>query len=109
MIRGQEKRPYDKRLRAMGLFSLQKRRLRGDLVATYKFIRGAHQDLGERLFTRAPQGMTRSNGHKLHCDRFRLDIRKNFFTVRAPKVWNRQPPEAVQAPTLNAFKTHLDA
>ena len=38
MIRGQENRPYDDRLRAMGLFSLEKHRLRGDLMATYTFI-----------------------------------------------------------------------
>ena len=101
MIRGQENRPYDSSLRAMGLFSLEKHRLRGDLMATCKFIRGDHQDLGEHLFTRTPQGMMRSNGHKLLQDRFRLDIRKNFFTVRVPKVWNSLPSEVVQAPTLN--------
>ncbi|XP_059589287.1 protein NDRG3 isoform X10 [Alligator mississippiensis] len=102
MIRGQENRPYDERLRAVGLFSLEKRRLRGDLVA-------AHQNLGERLFTRVPHGMTRSKSHKLVQDHFSLvDIRKNFFIVRAPKVWNRLPPEVVQAPTLNTFKRNLD-
>ena len=63
MIRGQENRPYDERLRAMGLFSREKHRLVGDLVATYKFIRGVHQDLWEHLFTKAPQGVTRSNSH----------------------------------------------
>ena len=78
MIRGQENRSYDDRLRDMGLFSLEKRRLRGDLMATYK---SDHQGLGERLFTRAPQGMMRSSGYKLLQDHFRLDIRKNFFTV----------------------------
>ena len=93
----------------MGLFSLEKRRLRDDLVAAYKFIRGVHQDLGERLFTRAPQGTMRSNGCKLLQDCFRLDIRKNFFTVRVPKVWNNLPLEVVQAPTLNTFKSKLDA
>ena len=68
MVRGQENRSYDDRLRAMGLFSLEKCRLRGDPMATYKSIRGDHQDLGEHLFTRAPQGMTRSNGYKLLQD-----------------------------------------
>ena len=109
MIRGQESSPYDDRLRAMGLFSLEKCRLRGDLMATYKFIRGDHQDLGERLFTRVPQGIMRSNSYKLLQDCFGLDIRKNFFTIRAPKVWNSLPSEVVQAPTLNTFKSKLDA
>ena len=109
MIRGQENRPYDDRLRAMGLFSLEKHKLRGDLMAIYKFIRDDHQYLGECLFTRSPQGMTRSNGYKLLQDHFRRDIRKNCFTVRTPKVWNSLASEVVQAPTLNTFKSKLDA
>ena len=93
----------------MGLFSLEKRRLRGDLMATYKFIRGDHQDLGDRLFTSAPQGTMKLNCHKLKQDRFRVDRRKNFFPVRAPRVWNSLPAEVVQAPTMNTFKSKLDA
>ena len=102
MIRGQENRSYDDRLRAMGLFSLEKRRLRSDVMATCEFIMGDHQYLGERLFTRAPQGMMRLNGYKLLQDRFKLDIRKNFFTVRASRVWNSLPLEVVQARWLSA-------
>ena len=56
MIRGQQGRPYDERLRDLNLFSLQKRRLRGDLVAYYKLVRGDQQALGESLFPRAPPG-----------------------------------------------------
>uniref|UniRef100_A0A7M4F6H3 Arf-GAP with coiled-coil, ANK repeat and PH domain-containing protein n=1 Tax=Crocodylus porosus TaxID=8502 RepID=A0A7M4F6H3_CROPO len=52
--------------------------------------------------------MTRSKGHKLLQDRFRLVIRKNFFTVPVPKVWNSLPAEVVQAPTLNTFRSKLD-
>ena len=46
---------------------------------------------------------------KLLQDRFRLDIKKNFFIVRVPKVWNSLPAEVVQVPTLNTFKSKLDA
>ena len=60
------------------------------------------------MFTRAPQGMMRLNGYKLLQDHFRLDIRKNFFIVQAPKVWNNLPSEVVQVPTLNTFKSKLD-
>ena len=56
MIRGQENRHYEERLRAMGLFSLEKRRLRGYLVVAYKYIRGVHQDLGECLLPEHPKG-----------------------------------------------------
>ena len=99
MVRGQQGRPYE-RLRDLNLFSLQKRRLRGDLVACYKLVRGDQQALGESLFPRAPPGATRNNGHKLAEGRVRLDIRRHDFTVRAARVWTQLPREVVQAPTL---------
>jgi len=73
----------------------------------FYYLKGAYRKAGEGVFIRLCSNRTRGNDFKLEESRFRLDISKKFFTVKVVRRWNRLPREAVDAPTLEAFKTKL--
>jgi len=108
MVREMEHLSSEERLRELGLFSLEKRRLRGDLRNASKSLQGGCQEDGAKLFPVVPSDRTRGNGHKLKPRKFQLKTRKKFFPLRVTEPWPRLPREVVESPSLEIFQPHLD-
>ena len=105
MIRGLS---YEERLKELGLFSLEKRGLRGVHIYVNQYLKGGCQDDGAGLFLVVPSDRMRSNWHKLKHRKFHRNMRKNFSTVRATEHWKRLPKESVAFPPLEIFKILLN-
>ena len=73
----------------------------------FLYLRGAYKQEGERLSLWVVSDRTRGNSFKPR-QRFRLDLRRKFFTQKVVTHWNRLPKEVAGAPSLEAFKARLD-
>jgi hypothetical protein len=97
---------YLQRLHALGEETLLVRRIKADLVLVYKIIHGLVDGLGDLIqFARVIR--TRGHLYKIVPQRFRVNSRKNFFSVRVANLWNELPAEVVESRTLSMFKTKL--
>ena len=102
--------PCEDRLRELGLLSLEKGRLRGEISAAFQDLQGASKQEGRQLLERGDNIRTRGNGLKLKEVRLRLDVRGKFCTGRAGRWWNSRPEGLrVPHPSLEVFEAGLDA
>ena len=95
---------YEERLSSLVPYSLELRRMRGDLIETYKIMKGIDKIEAGKLFPRV--GITRTRGHslKIRGSRFRTELRRNFFKG----LWDSLSSEAVEATSLNVFNAGID-
>ena len=109
LVYGIAKYSYEERLNYLGLTTLQMRRIRGDLIETYKLLTGKEK-VGYEQFFRLAGASHGLRGHslKLFAGRSRTELRRNFFSNRVVKSWNSLSQSAVDASTVNGFKNRLD-
>ncbi len=98
---------YPQRLQTLGLVSLESRRKREDLINLYKLAN--NPNWGPTVLTYKNRPGTRGHRFSLYSERTFAAPRRNFLTNRTRPLWNSLSPEAVSAPSVNSFKSHIRA
>ena len=108
LIEGYQNFSYEERLRKTGLISLEKRRVRGDLIQAFKMIKGYDKIDSSKFFEISKEGKTRGHSMKLVKKRSNTDLRKHFFSQRVVNPWNHLPQDVIDADSINCLKNRLD-
>ena len=100
---------YNQRLSVLKLPTLSYRRLRGDMIETYKILTGKYdKDVTEGFFKLRQDSDTRGHSLKIFKERPRLESRKHSFAFRVADPWNSLTEDIVQAPSVASFERRLD-
>ena len=100
--------PYNERLKELKLPSLQFRRMRGDMIDTFKYTSGIYDTTNPHLQKYTGKEL-RGHSKKLAKKHVNLKVRSNFFAERVVTVWNNLPETVISATTVNSFKSRLDS
>lgn len=73
-------------------------------ATVFQYLKVGYKEDGVFVYTRSPMERTSVNSYKLHRERFHLDIRKKFFTMRIIIVWNNLPRDMAESSSLEVFK-----
>ena len=101
---------YEERLENLGLTTLKTRRLRGQLIQTFKIIKQFDKVNPNYFFKFDNNSITRGNELKLKYKSgvYITDIGKNFFTNSIIKEWNSLPNNIINSTSINMFKNRID-
>ena len=100
---------YEERLRKLKLPTLKYRRMRGDMIETFKILTGIYDKrVASDMFKISETHITRGNAMKLCKDRSNKDIRKYSFNQRVIDIWNSLPNNVILSKSVNQFKNRLD-
>ena len=106
MIQGLEYLSYEDRLKELGLFSLEKRRLQRDLIVPFQYLKAGYKHEGKQFFTWIDSDKTRENGFKLKEGRFRLDVTGKFYWESGEVL--ELVAQNVDTPSLEVFQARMD-
>ena len=100
--------PYEARIGRLGLWTLEERRNRADLLYMFKMYKGLLPTPFSRFFKITTNSTTRGHSAKITKAHCKLDIRRFFFSERVINRWNQLDQEAVDSGTENSFKNNLE-
>ena len=112
---------YEQKLANAGLTTLERRRKRGDAIETFKTLKGFNKVDKEKWFVlenedarptrrnaEVSEGGIRKKDYVLRVETARLEVRRNFYNVRAAKAWSDIPQSVKETTSINAFKNAYD-